>query len=199
MRLTGRSEAEVQLVERYSKEQGLFRTDDTPTPKFTKTLRSTWARSSRAWPAQSDRKIASLCTNEEDIPQRAAAPVNERGFALDDRAVARHATVPTTAHSTEIGHGAVVIAAITSCTNTSNPSVMVAAGLLAKKAVGTGLKRQAVRQNEPGPGIARRDRLSRKAAGLTEPLRQSVSTPSATAARHASATAGRCPRRWPRR
>ena len=66
--------------------------------------------------------------------------MSRRGFALDEQAIARHATVADNGHSTEIGHGAVVIAAITSCTNTSNPSVMVAAGLLAKAAVERGLQ-----------------------------------------------------------
>jgi aconitate hydratase len=56
--------------------------------------------------------------------------------------------------TTEITHGAVVIAAITSCTNTSNPSVMLGAGLLAKKAVEAGLTVQAVRQDQSGPGLA---------------------------------------------
>jgi aconitate hydratase len=67
------------------------------------------------------------------------APVAERGFGLDDVAVARKGSVKVNGHQTDIGHGAVVIAAITSCTNTSNPSVMLAAGLLAKKAVEKGL------------------------------------------------------------
>ncbi len=72
--------------------------------------------------------------------------------------------------SAEIGHGAVVIAAITSCTNTSNPAVMLAAGLLAKKAVEKGLHVKAVREDQPGPGQPRRDRLleesrARQAAG----------------------------------
>ena len=58
-----------------------------------------------------------------------AAPIAERGFALDEAALARTATVADNGHSAEIGHGAVVIAAITSCTNTSNPSVMLGAGL----------------------------------------------------------------------
>jgi aconitate hydratase len=67
------------------------------------------------------------------------APLDQRGFALSDEEVARTVTVSDNGHSSEIGHGAVVIAAITSCTNTSNPSVMLGAGLLAKKAVEHGL------------------------------------------------------------
>ena len=67
------------------------------------------------------------------------APVKERGFELSPEALARKGTVGTNGGSYQIGHGAVVIAAITSCTNTSNPSVLVAAGLVAKKAVEKGL------------------------------------------------------------
>ena len=62
---------------------------------------------------------------KESFRQIAAAPVNERGFALSDADVGRTATVANNGSSSEIGHGAVVIAAITSCTNTSNPSVML--------------------------------------------------------------------------
>jgi aconitate hydratase len=67
------------------------------------------------------------------------APIKERGFAIAEKDVPRKAVVPMDGGSVEIGHGAVVIAAITSCTNTSNPSVMLAAGLVAKKAVERGL------------------------------------------------------------
>ncbi|HUN80636.1 MAG TPA: aconitate hydratase AcnA, partial [Phycisphaerae bacterium] len=68
------------------------------------------------------------------------APVKDRGFGLSPQDLDRHARVVDNGRSAEIGHGAVVIAAITSCTNTSNPSVLVGAGLLAKKAVERGLK-----------------------------------------------------------
>src|SRR5690606_5978102 len=67
------------------------------------------------------------------------APVSERGFALTDAALKSTATVQN-GEDVEITHGAVVIAAITSCTNTSNPSVMIGAGLLAKKAFEKGLR-----------------------------------------------------------
>src|SRR5262249_46516494 len=66
-------------------------------------------------------------------------PIDQRGFALNEEAIQRHATVHDNGDSAQIGHGVVVIAAITSCTNTSNPMVMIAAGLLAKKAVEKGL------------------------------------------------------------
>ena len=80
------------------------------------------------------------------------APIAERGFALDDAALARTGTIAANGHSVELHHGAVVIAAITSCTNTSNPSVMLAAGLLAKKAVEKGLRVKPYVKTSLAPG-----------------------------------------------
>ena len=137
---TGRTDEEVELVERYTKEQGLFRTDDSSTPNFTKLIQFDLGtvEPSLAGPQRPQDRV-SLSSMKEAFQQSLRAPLNERGFALDDTAFARKATVSNNGNSSEIGHGAVVIAAITSCTNTSNPSVMVAAGLLAKKAVERGL------------------------------------------------------------
>ena len=127
LRLTGRSDAEVQLVERYAKEQDLFRTDRSPTPEFSKTLSLDLGtvEPSLAGPKRPQDRVP-LRTMKESFRQSLAAPLAERGFALDGsgrRAAQRPS--PTTALRAEIGHGAVVIAAITSCTNTSNPSVML--------------------------------------------------------------------------
>ncbi len=140
LRLTGRTDAEVQLVERYFKEQGLFRTDDSPAPIFTKTLRLDLGtvEPSLAGPKRPQDRVP-LSAVKQSFRKALRAPIAERGFALDERAAARTAQVIDNGHSANIGHGAVVIAAITSCTNTSNPTVMLAAGLLAKKAVEKGL------------------------------------------------------------
>src|SRR4029077_12978746 len=81
----------------------------------------------------------SLAAMKDTWHKALRAPVAERGFGLADEALGKKGTVKDNGHSSEIGHGAVVIAAITSCTNTSNPSVMIAAGLVAKKAVERGL------------------------------------------------------------
>ncbi|MCH7703464.1 MAG: aconitate hydratase AcnA, partial [Planctomycetes bacterium] len=81
-----------------------------------------------------------------------SAPLNKRGFALDDEAQGRRATVRFNNTDWEMSHGSVVIAAITSCTNTSNPSVMIAAGLLAKNAVQRGLKVQPFVKTSLAPG-----------------------------------------------
>ena len=97
---------------------------------------------------------------------------------------------------TELDHGHVVIAAITTCTNTSNPSVMLGAGLLARNAVERGLQVQAVGQDVARPGLEGRHRVLR-AGRPDEYLERSASTSSATAARPASATPARCRRRSP--
>jgi aconitate hydratase len=140
LRLTGRSDAEVQLVERYTKEQQLFRTDEGPTPQYTKVLRLdlSTVEPSLAGPKRPQDRV-SLATVKQAFRRSLQAPVSERGFALSDAEVGRTARVANDGRSEEIGHGAVVVAAITSCTNTSNPSVMLAAGLLAQKAVERGL------------------------------------------------------------
>lgn len=137
---TGRTADEVQLVERYAKEQGLFRTDDTPAPTFTKIveLDISTVEPSLAGPKRPQDRV-SLSKMKESFNNALRAPVGPQGFALDEAALQRKATVANNGHSSEITHGAVAIAAITSCTNTSNPSVMVAAGLVAKKAVEKGL------------------------------------------------------------
>ena len=129
LRMTGRTDAEVQLVERYSKEQGLFRTDATPTPKFSQTLSLdlSTVEPSLAGPKRPQDRVP-LKAMQESFRRSLRAPVAERGFALSDADVARKATVANNGSTSEIGHGAVVIAAITSCTNTSNPSVMLAPG-----------------------------------------------------------------------
>ncbi|MGO8746798.1 MAG: aconitate hydratase AcnA [Thermoguttaceae bacterium] len=138
LRLTGRTEEEVELVERYSKQQQLFRTDTAPLPTFTKTLTLDLGaiEPSLAGPKRPQDRIP-LASVKESFQRSLAAPVAERGFALPEAERGRTAAVDGRGR---IGHGAVVIAAITSCTNTSNPSVMVAAGLVAKKAVERGLK-----------------------------------------------------------
>ena len=98
----------------------------------------------------------------------------------------------------ELDHGRVVIAAITSCTNTSNPSVMIGAGLLARKAVERGLERKPWVKTSLAPGsTVVTEYLER--AGLTRTSTRSASTWSATGARPASATRARCRRRSPRR
>ncbi|TWT83675.1 Aconitate hydratase precursor [Planctomycetes bacterium CA13] len=141
MRQTGRSEKQVKLVETYCKEQGLFRTDDGPELEYTKTLSLDLGTvvPSLAGPKRPQDRIA-LSEMKQSFEKSLTAPVGKTGFGLQKSDLERTGTVEDNGHSSEITHGAVVIAAITSCTNTSNPSVMVGAGLLAKKAAELGLK-----------------------------------------------------------
>jgi aconitate hydratase len=150
---TGRSQALASLVERYCKEQGLFRTDTTPDPEFTAIfeLDLSTVEPSLAGPLRPQDRVE-LRNMKTSFQQALRAPVNERGFELDEAAVQRRVHVQKNGASTQIGHGAVVIAAITSCTNTSNPSVMIGAGLLAKKAVEKGLISQSYVKTSLAPG-----------------------------------------------
>jgi aconitate hydratase len=140
LRLTGRPAAQVTLVERYMKEQGMFRTESAPIPEFTKRLSLDLGSvvPSLAGPKRPQDRVP-LARVKQAFAESLTAPTAKRGFALDAGALDRTGTVRENGHVDEIGHGAVVIAAITSCTNTSNPSVMVAAGLVARKAVERGL------------------------------------------------------------
>ncbi|MDZ4781922.1 MAG: aconitate hydratase AcnA [Planctomycetia bacterium] len=153
LRRTGREEHEVQLVERYAKENQLFRTDASPVPKFNKVIRLDLAsvEPSLAGPKRPQDRVA-LGAMKQTFRKALTAPVAERGYALDNAALQRKATVKDNGHSAEIGHGAVVIAAITSCTNTSNPSVMIGAGLLARNAVAKGLRVKPYVKTSLAPG-----------------------------------------------
>ena len=153
MRLSGRPEEVIALTEAYCRAQGLFREADSPEPEYTETLELDLGSvvPSLAGPKRPQDRVA---LNEmKSVFQKAlTAPVKERGYELTPEALARKAKVGTNGGSYEIGHGAVVIAAITSCTNTSNPSVMVAAGLLARKAVEKGLKVKPYVKTSLAPG-----------------------------------------------
>ncbi|HWL93623.1 MAG TPA: aconitate hydratase AcnA [Phycisphaerae bacterium] len=140
MRRTGRSEAQIDLVEKYAKEQDLFRTDGMADPLFSDNLflELSTVEPSMAGPKRPQDRIA-LRDVKQEFAKALTAPIQSRGFELKPEEVARSGIYKDNGHSHEMRHGAVVIAAITSCTNTSNPSVMVAAGLLAKKAVEKGL------------------------------------------------------------
>ena len=172
LRRTGRTDAEANLVERYAKELGIFRTDGDAVPEYTKTLSLDLStiEPSLAGPKRPQDRVA-LSSMKIAFQDTLRAPVNERGFALDDAGLSRTGTIQDNGHSSEITHGAVVIAAITSCTNTSNPSVMLAAGLVAKKAAERGLKVQPHVKTSLAPGSrVVSDYLDK--AGLTESLEQ---------------------------
>ena len=147
LRLTGRPAELVDLVERYCKEQGLFRTAGSPTPEFTELLDLDLAtiEPSLAGPRRPQDRVA-LGQVRENFRAAFAAEIADTatssggsGEAAASGATHPPALVKIDDEEVALNHGAVAIAAITSCTNTSNPSVMLAAGLLAKHAVERGL------------------------------------------------------------
>ena len=143
LRLTGRPDELVDLVERYTKEQGLFRTDATPVPQFDELLPLDLAsiEPSLAGPRRPQDRVPLAGVRENfraAFPERFASDVTNgesEGAPLNGDT----ALVEIDGEEVTLTHGAVAIAAITSCTNTSNPSVMIGAGLLAKHAVERGL------------------------------------------------------------
>ena len=170
MRLTGRSEEQVQLVEAYTKAQGLFRSADTPDPEFSSRINLDLGSivPSLAGPKRPQDRVP-LDQMQRTFRTALTAPIKERGYELKEEDLQRKGVMGTNGSSVEIKHGAVVIAAITSCTNTSNPSVMVGAGLVAKKAAARGLKVKPYVKTSLAPGSrVVTDYLEK--AGLLEPL-----------------------------
>lgn len=141
MRLTGRPDDLIELTEKYCKEQGLFRTDSTPDPVFTNVLELDLStiEPALAGPKRPHDRI-SLSKVGPTFKEVLTAPVGPKGYGLKPEQLDKSAVVDFKGQKESISHGAVVIAAITSCTNTSNPSVMIGAGLVAKKANERGLK-----------------------------------------------------------
>jgi aconitate hydratase len=143
LRLSGRSDEQVALVEAYTKAQGLFRTDDTPDPVFTDTLELDLGTvvPSLAGPKRPQDRVPLSQSKSMYREALAAQLATQAAAAPSAVAVADDAGVDVSykGQTFTLQHGHVVIAAITSCTNTSNPSVMLAAGLLARNAVAKGL------------------------------------------------------------
>jgi aconitate hydratase len=193
LRGTGRSAELVQLVERYTKEQGLFRTDDSPEPVFTDTLELdlSTVEPCIAGPKRPQDRVP-LHASKRAFWQALAAMYDTRVDSDADAAYVRwlhgegepsenwlapqprrrdlyrgqRVSLEVRGEETHITHGSVAIAAITSCTNTSNPSVMIAAGLLAKKAVEMGLRVPPYVKTSLAPGSRVVSRYL-QAAGLT--------------------------------
>ena len=150
MRGTGRDAAQIDLVERYAKEQGLFRTDATPNPEYTDTLELDMGtvEPSLAGPSRPQdrvvlRDVKASFASELDQTFKKPAPVAGGAATSPGRAAAvaerSGVRISIGGEDVTLDNGSVVIAAITSCTNTSNPSVMIGAGLLARKAIEKGL------------------------------------------------------------
>ena len=169
LRGTGRPDSLVQRIEYYCKAQGIFRTSNTPDPEFSDTLELdlSTVEPALAGPKRPQDRV-NLSQMQPTWQKTLRASRKDRGFELSENEI--ETSVPVQGISSgELKHGSVVIAAITSCTNTSNPSVMLAAGLLAKKAVEKGLNRQPWVKTSLSPGSrVVTDYL--EAAGLNEAL-----------------------------
>jgi aconitate hydratase len=167
LRLTGRDEAHVRLVEDYARAQGLFRTDNSPEAAFSDTLELDLSdvEPSLAGPRRPQDRVSltrAKAAFETALPTMQAPPRAasrgadsggaRQGVATKTSIAAQSGVAVADPALDELDHGAVVIAAITSCTNTSNPSVMIGAGLLAKKAVEKGLTRQPWVKSSLAPG-----------------------------------------------
>jgi aconitate hydratase len=170
LRQTGRDELLIDLVERYCKEQGLFRTSESPTPEFSQVVELDLAQieTSLAGPKRPQDRVP-LSQMKRSFHEALGLPTRQGGFSLTAEALKHKVVVQTREEHVELGHGAVVIAAITSCTNTSNPMVMVAAGLLAQKAAARGLKPKPYVKTSLAPGSRVVTEYLRQ-AGLLEPL-----------------------------
>lgn len=168
--LTGRKADLIELIEVYSKEQGLFRTAAAPDPEFSDYLELDLSsvETSLAGPKRPQDRIP-LSEMKKTFQTDLFAPESARGFNLSAEELDQKVTIGANGTTSEISHGSVVIAAITSCTNTSNPSVMIAAGLLARNAVEKGLHTKPYVKTSLAPGsLVVTDYLEK--AGLMEPL-----------------------------
>jgi aconitate hydratase len=168
LRLSGRPDHHVALVEAYTKEQGLFRTDATPDPLFSDSLELDLAtvEPSLAGPKRPQDRVPLSKSKtmyrealQSDLAKLGAPAAAAQSHAAtsavataDDDQSAEAVRVEYNGQTFTLRHGAVVIAAITSCTNTSNPSVMLAAGLLARNAVRKGLQRKPWVKTSLAPG-----------------------------------------------
>jgi aconitate hydratase len=146
LKLTGRDDTQIELVEAYAKAQGLFRTADTPDASYSETMELDLSsvEPSLAGPRRPQDRVSlskakpSFAYALEELKKGVKVQPAGGGTAV--------------ATATQLEHGSVVIAAITSCTNTSNPSVMIGAGLVAKKAVEKGLTRKPWVKTSLAPG-----------------------------------------------
>jgi aconitate hydratase len=187
LRLTARDEAQVTLVEAYAKEQGLFRTAESPDPIYTQSIELdlTTIEPSLAGPKRPQDRVSLQQSKlkfqqalEVMLAERKAKPAKEKPgettapseTATVAAAAPAAVAIDTVAPGMEgLEHGSVVVAAITSCTNTSNPSVMIGAGLLARNAARRGLKSKPWVKTSLAPGSLVVTEYLR-AAGLMEPL-----------------------------
>jgi aconitate hydratase len=167
LRLTGRKDADIKLVETYAKTQGLFRTTESQDAIYSESveLDLSTIEPSLAGPKRPQDRVTlkkaksafatalpTMQVPSKPLKGASAAEGGARQGAASDTTTAAQTGVAVADALDELDHGAVVIAAITSCTNTSNPSVMIGAGLVAKKAVEKGLRRKPWVKSSLAPG-----------------------------------------------
>jgi len=166
LRLTGRDESRVQLVEAYARAQGIFRVEGAPDAVYSDTVELALGtvEPSLAGPKRPQDRVSLMNAKaafQVALPTMKVAPKPAKaadaggarqGLAMATGAMAQSGVALADPALEELDHGAVVIAAITSCTNTSNPSVMIGAGLVAKKAVERGLTRKPWVKSSLAPG-----------------------------------------------
>ena len=154
LRLTGRKEEQIELVEKYCKENDLWYDADQKDPEYTETLE---INLSELEPNLSGPKrpqdLISLSDMKKEFNKAITAPEGNQGFGLDKSEFDKEVTIEHPGgEKSEMKTGSLAIAAITSCTNTSNPYVMLGAGLLAKKAIEKGLQVPAYVKTSLAPG-----------------------------------------------
>ncbi|CCP16406.1 aconitate hydratase AcnA [Stenotrophomonas maltophilia] len=169
LRLSGRSEEQIDLVEAYAKAQGLWHDANSPHAQYSTTLELDMGtvKPSLAGPKRPQDRVlledvqknyrealVGLTTNRDKRSDDVSSFVNEGGGAAvgNEQLAKGYADIETEGRKVRLKDGAVVIAAITSCTNTSNPAVMIGAGLLARNAAAKGLNRQPWVKTSLGPG-----------------------------------------------
>ncbi|RKD21772.1 aconitate hydratase 1 [Ammoniphilus oxalaticus] len=173
LRLTGRSEEQIELVESYYKAQGMFLEPDSPEPTYSEVveLDLSTVTPSLAGPKRPQDRV-DLTEMKQSFNQVARDPIEKGGYGLSNDDLKKEVALQhPNGEKTSLKNGAVVLTAITSCTNTSNPSVLIGAGLVAKKAIEKGLKKPAYVKTSLTPGSrVVTDYLVE--AGLLDPLEQ---------------------------
>jgi len=150
-KLTGRSAQEVDLIERYYKEQGMFYSPRNSQAQYTDVieLQLETIEPCLAGPKRPQDRVA-IKDVKESFLKSLVTPIAQGGFGLDKSLLEKKGKLEGSAET--LGQGALVLASITSCTNTSNPAVLISAGLLAKKAVDKGLKVKSFVKTSFAPG-----------------------------------------------
>jgi aconitate hydratase len=172
LRLTGRSDEQIGLVEAYYQTQGLFRRENGLVPIYTKTIELDLGgvEPALAGPKR-PQDLVPLSKMSINYQNALTKPVEKGGYGVAKEDLIRESSLVMDGEDMSLSHGAVVIAAITSCTNTSNPFALISAGLLAKKAVALGLSTKPHVKTSLAPG-SKAVMVYLEKAGLVKPLEQ---------------------------